>query len=314
VSLDEDIVVTGASGFLGSAVLRETAIRGREGIGVVRRINEKDSHGRLLVTDLLESPDALKRGIAESRAGILVHCAIPNRESFDAYPASADSLTERIDLNVIRGCAESGYIRRIVLVSSSSVYGPLTTSENAFQELRLPTPVTQYGRIKLAQEKRWTAAFGAALLIARVFNVTGPGEPSSMVAGSLAERIANSDSHTVLSIRNSQSVRDFSDVRDVASALIHISRLSSSTPRCFNVSSDVGTTVLELAELIRTASGRDIKIQPDYTGAESRSIGDSKLLRSRTGWRNKIPLEASVRAMWNSRVSLNSEGVDPSSR
>jgi nucleoside-diphosphate-sugar epimerase len=236
--------------------------------------------------------------MSESRAAILFHCALPDRTRFDTNPKGADSLTEQIDLNVIEACAESESIQCVVLVSSAAVYGQLHNSEDAFRETRLPDPVTQYGRTKLAQEQRMTAALGDRLAIARVFNVTGPAEPTSMVAGSLARRIAKAESQSVLPIYNSQSVRDFSDVRDVATALLQISRLTATAPRCFNVSSGVGTTILELAGLILTASGQKVKIAPDYLGAESRSVGDSQLLRSATGWRNKFGLQESATAVW----------------
>ena len=308
------IIVIGSSGFLGSAVLREAVVQGIEAVGVVRRVPAGHAYRHLIVADLLESPKELERAIEERQASIVVHCALAERARFDTHPDSADSITERIDSSVITACADSRFIRRVVLVSSSAVYGQLKSSENAFRETSDPNPASQYGCTKLAQERRLLTAFGDRLAIARVFNVTGAGEPASMVGGSLAQRIASSSSGTVLSIRNSQSIRDFSDIGDVARALLDIGRLGDRAPGCFNVSSGLGTTVLAFAGLILSASNRALTLEPDSLGGESRSIGDSQLLRSTTGWRNSVTLEESASSLWKSRANLSREEGDPSFR
>jgi nucleoside-diphosphate-sugar epimerase len=310
MSASEAIVVTGASGFIGGAVVREIVGQGRRAVGVFRHHPPVDLPANALITDLASSSEQLEQRLRASRAKMLIHCALPARDVFDTDPDAADLLCGQIDRNVIRACLESEDLQHVVLVSSSAVYGSLDESQADFGENSDPNPLNQYGRTKLAQEARW-ATLSDRLTVARVFNVTGPGEPTSMVVRSLAHRIAAAPPQSVLSLRNSQSVRDVSDIRDVAGALLHIGQLSARFTRLVNVCSGVGTTVLHLANLMVAASGSKVTIEPDGLGAENRSVGDPTLLNS-TGWLSRFRLDESVRAVWNFSARAGDAETSPS--
>lgn len=304
------IVVTGASGFLGGAVLNEIENRGLQPVGIGGPSQADPADGRFMRLDLAESSDLLARSLRDSRAEALIHAALPAREAFEKDPAGSDSRIERIDRNVIMACAESPNLRTVILVSSSAVYGPLKTTERSFSETRPPEPAAHYGRSKLAQEKRWSGApLNARLVIARVFNITGPHEPASNLGGAFARRLAGMSDGASIPLRNSESVRDFSDVRDTAAGIVSLTTLRTPVPPVINICSGIGTIVSNFARMILEASGRDITLVADGQGKDSRSVGDSSLFSIATGLSPKFTLEESAAAVWTSTAQSFSQQV-----
>jgi nucleoside-diphosphate-sugar epimerase len=74
---------------------------------------------------------------------------------------------------------------RLVLGSSASVYG--SPGRLPIDEAHPCAPVNAYGTTKLAAEQL-AARHGAGVVIARVFNVVGPGQSEDHVCGRLASR------------------------------------------------------------------------------------------------------------------------------
>jgi nucleoside-diphosphate-sugar epimerase len=295
------IFVTGASGFLGTAVLGEIALRGRVAFGTVRRTPSTGSPHHLREIDLTLASDALAEHMEASGATTLIHLALVNRLSFDTTPSLAESQTEIIDRFVIAACKRSSTLRRVIIVSSSAVYGALQPGEQLLSEARGPAPNGQYGRSKLAQEQRWERAnLQHPVVVARVFNITGPGEPPTLVCGALAERLAKLAEGSQLPLKSSESVRDFSDVRDAAAALLGIADMEGAPPSKVNVCSGKGITISDLARMIIKASGREVILAADGAGGESRSVGDPQLLTEQIGWRRRFSLQESASAVWSS--------------
>jgi len=294
------IFVTGASGFLGTAVLAEIALSGRIAVGIARRAPSAESPHHLREIDLSLASDALAKDMEAFGATTLIHLALVSRPSFDTAPGLAESRTELIDRFVISACKQSSSLRRVIMVSSSAVYGALAPGQQVFSEARAPAPNSHYGRSKLAQEQRWESAnLPQPVVVARVFNITGPGEPPTLVCGAIAERLSKSGHGSQLPLRNSESVRDFSDVRDAAGALLGIADMEGMPPSRVNVCSGKGITISDLARMIIKASGREVTLAADGSGSESRSVGNPQVLTEQIGWRHRFSLQESASAVWS---------------
>lgn len=293
------IVVTGASGFLGTALLAELGLQDRTALGIVRRAPRAPSLHQIRVIDLSLESDALITQMETSGATTLIHAALPSRQSFEGATGVAESETENLDRVVLGACRRCSSLQRAILVSSSAVYGPLRPEEDRLAETRHPVPNSRYGRGKLAQEERWERAnLPNPTVVARVFNITGPGEPPSLVCGAIAEKVGRLNRGAELPLRNSESVRDFSDVRDAAGALLGIADMEGIPPSRVNICSGNGITISHLARMIIAASGREVSLAPDGSGGESRSIGNPNVLIKRVGWRNRFSLQESASAVW----------------
>jgi len=145
-----------------------------------------------------------------------------------------------------------------------------------------------------AQRYRYSA------VIARLFNLTGPGEPPRLALAAFCKRAAEAAASGAgyFEVGNIDSVRDFLDVRDAASAFAALLRSDLTGP--VNVSSGVPTRIEEVVELIRRLSGvSEVHQLPSIKrGVEvNRIFGDNSLLRT-TGWTPRFELPESLGAIW----------------
>lgn len=182
------VLVTGSSGFVGSAVCEELALRGIATIGFdrspspfecaewVQRLN--------FVQGDLRDVEALIRVCRDHGITEVVHAAALTPD--EAGERFAPDLV--IETNVAGACrvmraARAGKVRRIVLLSSISAYGDAETQGGRFDEVTSrPDPHTLYGISKWAAEqsmRRLAALDGMDLRIIRLGPLFGPWEHAS---------------------------------------------------------------------------------------------------------------------------------------
>lgn len=300
------IAVLGAAGFVGAETVRQLVRAGKRTCATLSRQSAATrtvGEGELPI-DLSTESSRLAEWLRTKHVSRLIHAAFPARALLSSAIDEVETGARNIDEAVIDACRHCPSLRTVVLVSSGAVYGDRRGSGVPAVEGQIPAPSGRYGEIKLAQEQRWIdAALDLDLVLARPFNITGPGEPTTLVAAMFAQRMAHSP-HGPFEVRNSESVRDFVDVRDVASALAH---LVTQPAGAYNIASSVSTSVRDLASQLAEIGHVPIEIEPDGRGAESWSCGDSVKLTTATGWRRRYSLHDSLDAVWmerSTRVSV----------
>jgi dTDP-L-rhamnose 4-epimerase len=120
----------------------------------------------------------------------------------------------------------------------------------------VPRPTNVYAATKLAQEhllSAWTAAHDTNLSVLRLQNVYGPGQSlinSYTGIVTLFARLAREKRPSEI-YEDGRIVRDFVYIDDVADALFAtVEKPASTEPRCVDIGSGIGTTILELAQTI----------------------------------------------------------------
>jgi nucleoside-diphosphate-sugar epimerase len=208
---------------------------------------------------------------------------------------------------------------RVIAAGSAAEYGATPESELPIREESAPAPVSDYGRSKLTATERaieMSETLGVPVVIARIFNVTGPGEPDSLVFGKLAQGIARAErearSADIL-VGPLGATRDLIDVRDVALALLAIADASSvgaagggaGTPppaipsgiaTIVNVARGVEENVRAHAERILAHAhvpAHAIEPEGESPKPPARHVADVRRLAS-TGFRADITLEESA--------------------
>lgn len=169
------LLVTGANGFVGSALCRELAARGVEFLGATRRPladvstyvhGELDGHTNWLP--------------ALNYVDVVVHLAARVHVMRDA---AADPLAEfrrtnvEATLNLARQAANKG-VKRFVFVSSIKVNGEYTAEGEAFCESSAPQPEDPYALSKWEAERALLALgveTGLQVVIVRPPLIYGPG-------------------------------------------------------------------------------------------------------------------------------------------
>ena len=168
------ILVTGAAGFIGSALCGGLAERGHRPIAGLRSpVPPPSTAEGLLLGDITPDRD-WSRALRGARIDIVVHLAQRAHSTADPAalapePAAAAALA--------RAAARAG-ARRFVYLSSITAMGAATALGRPFRADDAPRPESPYGRSKLATEQALAEAArdsGIELAIIRPPLVYGPG-------------------------------------------------------------------------------------------------------------------------------------------
>jgi GDP-4-dehydro-6-deoxy-D-mannose reductase len=290
--------VTGGSGFVGTWLVRHLRESGDE---VVASDLEVDVTVASTVEESLvpAAPEVVYHLAGFAHVG----------ESW-SRPAVAFNVNALGTLNVLQAAGRCALKPKVVVVSSSEVYG--RGGGTAFDESAELRPVTPYAASKVAAEFLGLQAFlGDGLPVVRVrpFNHVGPGQGEGFVVSALARRVAEAErSGGTVAVGNLAAMRDFTDVRDVVRAY-RLLALSGEAGEVYNVASGRGVTIQSIADTLVALATGPVRLEQDPALVRAVDVpvllGDPSKLRRRTGWEPAVPLDATlgdVLAYWRQRL------------
>lgn len=284
-------LITGVSGFLG----RHVAERARAAGHVVV---ELDRVGVAEPIDLL-SIDQVRAVLERSRPDVVIHLAGALR-SPDFKVLYETNVTGTAVL--MEAMLSLQLTPRVVVVSSSAVYGNPTSDELLTEDAPL-RPLTHYGASKAGQEAVALRAFFASnlpVMVARPFNLVGPGQPPSLAAGAFAEQIARAErsAERVMRVGDLSGSRDFVDVRDVADACLALASRGVAG-RTYNLSSQTAVPLQRCVDTLLGLAQVPIDLQRDPARARANDakaqVGSAARIKHDTGWEPAIAFTTSMR-------------------
>lgn len=186
---DGPILVTGAAGFIGSAVARRLVTAGAEVRGLVRSGSSRERIAELPIACMagdIRDPDAVNRAAAGCTA--IIHLAGPSAWPLLDSPHVVSVIVEGLR-SVLRAASRHA-VRRIVYVSTAAVLGP-SQDPAPRTESSPPVPVAA-GSMPYLEAKRLAeqvcrdgVAEGADIVIVNPGEVFGPNDLSLVTAGNL---------------------------------------------------------------------------------------------------------------------------------
>jgi nucleoside-diphosphate-sugar epimerase len=270
------VLVTGAGGFLGRAVLPRLAAAGWE-VRAVRRS----------ATDLLD-PAAVDALLARERPTHLLHlawCTDPRRDRMAAENAAWADASEHL----LRAFAGAGGRRAVI--AGSILDGDATTAYGAAKGTLRERATT------LAAEAGWSLAWP------RISIVYGPGERPNRLVPSLVRGLLE---RAPVELSHGRQERDFVHLDDAAAALARLT--GAAVEGVADLGSGEPRTIREVAEAVAgRLGGRDLLRfgARDDDGGPPVLRADTTRLREELGWRPSVPfaegLDAAV-SWWVDRL------------
>ena len=295
-------LVTGAGGFIAGHVARALQGAGWRVVGLDIRPVANDAFAAHEVVDLTSAP-ATEDAIRRADPALVMHLAGVMKGADDIVWASNVRTAE----NVARALAGRRDPVPTVFVGSAAEYGPVPPELQPVPESAPCRPATTYGKAKLEVSAiaRRAADDGAAIRVARPFNVIGGGMPDTLFAGAVVRRIRQAlagPPPAVLPVGRTDAIRDFVAVSDVVDALLRIAR-HGAPGECYNVCTGEGHAIADVLELLVSLAPRPVTVQRDEALVAAADVdvmvGSPAKLRA-LGWAPRVRFEDSVRDVWES--------------
>ncbi len=299
-------LVTGAAGFIGSALVRALldrgeSVRGLDNFSTGRRENISEVLGKmeLFEADLLD-PAALSRA-CQGVTYVLHQAAIPSVPRSVTEPLQTDRANVEGTLRLLIAARDAG-VRRVVYAASSSAYGDLPTLPK--REDMLPQPISPYAVSKLAGElymRTFHRVYGLETVSLRYFNIFGPRQdPASPYSAVLAKFISlmlHGQQPTIFG--DGEQSRDFTYVDNVVSAnlLACDAPASQVAGETFNIASGTRTTLNQVFALLQKITG--YSGPPLYAGARAgdvrHSLADISRAQKQLGYKVEVDREEGLK-------------------
>ncbi|WP_191971773.1 NAD-dependent epimerase/dehydratase family protein [Streptomyces luteolifulvus] len=306
----EHAVVTGAAGFIGSHLVESLLRQGVTVLGVDRRspgdnaIAAENLGGllghpgfRLVQGDLVT--DELKPWV--DGADTVFHLAgVPG-----VRPSWGDTFGEYLECNVLatqrllNTCVSLG-VQRLVLASSSSVYGDCT---GPLREDGLTAPVSPYGVTKLAAE-RLALAYALApdspisVVALRYFTVYGPRQRPDMAIGRMLRAVLTGEPLHLYG--DGRQRRDFTFVADAVAATV-AAATAEATAEAVNIGGGDSVSVLDVLRRVGEITGAEVPVRDDVYQPGDVQVTEADLTKARTllGYCPSVTLTQGIEHHWN---------------
>lgn len=291
------LLVTGAGGFVGAAVVRAGLDAGHDVIATGRSSAPGRLRGVAAAYHAVDLSDAAALGalMDAERPDVIVHSAWEGvsgaARGSDVQFANIGRTCTLIDAAIAAGA------RKFVGIGSQAEYGRF---DRRITEADLPTPTMLYGAAKLAAlhliRQRMEAA-GRTFAWLRIFSTYGPNDnPNWLIPGALAEMRAGRAPKLTAGTQK----WDYLHVDDVARGILAAAVTPAATG-VFNLSSGIGTPVRTVIETLRdhAAPGLELKFGEIPFGPTQimHLEGDNSRLKAATGWTPQIDIRDGLKAL-----------------
>jgi len=290
------VLVTGGSGFVGSAIVRRLAASGADVASLSRSGNAPEGVTGI-AADIAKAAD-VSQALAQFRPSIVIHATA-------AGTAGTASVEEMIQTNVLgtQSVLEACRAHRpesLIVLGSWTEYGPMPEGVAAVTEDAPTQPASTYGvtkRTATMLTRAWAAEHRIPTTILRLASVFGPGEAAHRLLPTLAQAAKTA---IAPSLGDPETVRDFIHVEDVVDAILEAA-LHPSHGATYNVGSGEGRSVRELVDLFRAT--HHAFPEPHWSSHAPRPwdiprwVADVTAIQAALHWKPRRSIQASISSL-----------------
>lgn len=284
------VLLTGAGGFLAGPLAERLAAR-KPFLASHRPRPDARAYD-------LTNPAAARALVRDASPSLIFHLAGRTRPgSWEEHWRAHVSAS----VNLLEALSSADRPARVVIVGSAAEYGAAGGRRVVREDAALE-PLSLYGAGKAAQSLA-ALTFNRGpieVVVARIFNVLGPGTPENLAPGAFARQIAEIEQgrqSPELKVGDLAARRDYVDVRDAADALVLLGRRGRGG-QCYNVGTGRSTSMKAVLDGLLAASSARVIVTADPSRmrpSEVRDLAaDARKLRRETGWRPRVPLARSL--------------------
>jgi len=305
-------LITGAAGFLGSALSNRLAAGGDVVIGMddLSTGDEKklrpevqfvrgDVNDRPKLWSLLQDVDC----VYHLAAKVIVPESI-------LYPREYNTVNVGGTVTLMEAMRDVG-VKRVVFISSGTVYGNQPVQPVA--EDAIPNPRSPYAVSKIAAEyyvRSIGTLWGIETVCLRVFNAYGPGQQVPPVHTPVIPNFLRQawENGTIVIHGDGNQTRDYVYVDDVVNAMMTAASAQNVDKMLINIGSGSETSVRELAHLAVEITGGhpEVVFNPRNEGGISRLCADITLAKEFLGYEPSVSLgEGLTRTLNHDIAPLN---------
>jgi UDP-glucose 4-epimerase len=298
-----NFLVTGAAGFLGSALANRLAREGHQ----VRGLDDLSAGdpARLEPNVLFTRGDVTNRPkmwTLLQDVDCVYHLAarVSVPESI-IYPREYNTVNVGGTVSVMEAMRDVG-VKRVVFISSGAVYGDQDIEP--FTEQTPPEPASPYAVSKLSAEyyvRTIGALWGIETVVLRVFNTYGPGQPLPAAHPPVIPHFLRQTARggTLVIHGKGQQSRDFVYLDDVVEAMVASATAPSIDRMVMNIGSGVTTSIRTLAQYVLEAVG----VGAEWMYLEEQDPGPSQMradisfARKKLGYQPRVSLQEGLGLM-----------------
>ncbi|HXF51945.1 MAG TPA: SDR family NAD(P)-dependent oxidoreductase [Dehalococcoidia bacterium] len=303
------VLVTGAGGFIGSHLVERLVEEGAD-VTALLRYTSRGQRGCLefLAPSVLDCVrpvlgdirdlDAVRDVVKGSDVVFHLAALIGIPYSY-AHPQEVIDTNVTGTANVLLAARENGAIERVVLTSTSEVYGSARyVPMDEAHPLQAQSP---YAATKIAGDalgESFYRSFETPVVIVRPFNAFGPRQSARAVIPTI---IAQALSGSELRLGALDTVRDFTYVEDTARGFLEVARCGACVGEVVNLGTGRGVSIREVVRLVGEALGKELRVVGDERRLRpeksevSRLLADASKAERLTGWRPAVSFEEGLR-------------------
>lgn len=304
-----NVLVTGASGFVGKHLISQLS---KENITVIATTTSKSFDGLPIYPNLkwvtcdLNSKDSIEALFQRYFFKQIYHLAAVastvNHDHQYYYYINVVGTIRLLDI-VEKYSKEA----KVLLVSSSFVYGEVKENEIPIKEGVRLNPNNHYAASKTAMEIAANPYIcrGLQIIIARPFNHTGPFQTEQYVCSNFAKQFAlinNGLKTPKLNVGNINIKRDFTNVKDVVKAYIGLMR-NDISGEIVNVCSSKAISIKEIIYKLECISGIKVEINQELKRVRKTDVpvimGSHDKLHRLTGWQPTVSIDETLKELYN---------------
>lgn len=296
------ILITGVNGFVGKHLAHELSEHDIQVVGIGGPQGNRDRQPEFVneyqMVDLMDAEATM--AINFDGVDGVIHLAglAAAGPSFD-NPRQYMETNVGLETNLFEAARAQDKHPKFIIVSSGTLYDP--KSGLPITEASPVLPSSPYAVSKLGQEQmaEYYTTRGFEIVIARPFNHIGPGQGPGFIVPDLAQQVIAYErgEATQVLVGNLDAKRDYTDVRDIATAYRLLFEKGRSG-EIYNICSGVSRSGHDILSLILSASGVNAPIVEDSARMRPSDVPDHYGLHDKitqdTGWAPRIDISITI--------------------